>query len=596
MMRLSTRSETHPGLAATLAAAMMAATIVHTAGPASAGTPGPLQACVNDSEFQLQIHLEPGHGGLEEIRGWINADAAIDDGADAGDADTEVGSFVIDHTAEAPAVTSSTLGSHGTPLDRWDPPLFVDVPVDPTAGPESPELIYSYVNHGADRFVAGDTLAQVYLEVDVAGGETIVSRFEAIPIEPCFGSLAADLEALLGNDGYRFDGTSGGAFAFVGETSAFAPAVRNNGPDDEGDARFSWTLDVVGATANEDDGLHAVIGEDFTWAPASPCQAVGSTGTIGFTPTISCSTGAVAADTTEAEHIAVTWSNGGHYETAMRVTSQDSFTAFPDEDHQNNLAQRSFHVLDPDDDFDGDGIDNAIDGTGTEWDTLTHSDFFGDTRSGGTTFGEVVSGDVSVSDDPTDGVTVTAEAVSTVEACGTTVGLAAGTVATLTCGSITIAVSSGIATVTLADGSTLELDADDEVTVDDDEVIVISGSVEITPEGGGESITVGAGETYNTSDPDPDPGTDTDGDGVADVADACPGTTPDSILEGDLKHHRYAWHGGEVFTSGSEQAPVFTIQDTRGCSAAQIIEELGLGRGHERFGVSHSAMEAWVGQ
>ena len=38
----------------------------------------------------------------------------------------------------------------------------------------------------------------------------------------------------------------------------------------------------------------------------------------------------------------------------------------------------------------------------------------------------------------------------------------------------------------------------------------------------------------------------------------------------------------------------FTIEDTAGCSCEQIIDALGLGKGHERFGCSTEAMLTWV--
>ena len=38
----------------------------------------------------------------------------------------------------------------------------------------------------------------------------------------------------------------------------------------------------------------------------------------------------------------------------------------------------------------------------------------------------------------------------------------------------------------------------------------------------------------------------------------------------------------------------FSVSDTRGCSCEQIIEAMGLGRGHEKVGCSTGAMEDWV--
>ena len=40
--------------------------------------------------------------------------------------------------------------------------------------------------------------------------------------------------------------------------------------------------------------------------------------------------------------------------------------------------------------------------------------------------------------------------------------------------------------------------------------------------------------------------------------------------------------------------PSFPTEDPAGCSCRQIIDELGLGRGHEKFGCSISAMQDWV--
>jgi hypothetical protein len=47
---------------------------------------------------------------------------------------------------------------------------------------------------------------------------------------------------------------------------------------------------------------------------------------------------------------------------------------------------------------------------------------------------------------------------------------------------------------------------------------------------------------------------------------------------------------------GGGPGDVFTTIDTAGCSCEQIIYALGLGRGHEKFGCSLSAMRDWVYQ
>jgi hypothetical protein len=45
---------------------------------------------------------------------------------------------------------------------------------------------------------------------------------------------------------------------------------------------------------------------------------------------------------------------------------------------------------------------------------------------------------------------------------------------------------------------------------------------------------------------------------------------------------------------GGEPGEVFTLADTAGCSCAQIIEALGLAKGHTKFGCSSDAMREWI--
>ena len=83
---------------------------------------------------------------------------------------------------------------------------------------------------------------------------------------------------------------------------------------------------------------------------------------------------------------------------------------------------------------------------------------------------------------------------------------------------------------------------------------------------------------------------DDDGDDVLDDADVCPFTDLASDdAPSDLKKNRF-WSdvAGTFGDSG------FTVADTGGCSAGQIIEAAGLGQGHTRFGLTKSALEAWA--
>lgn len=87
---------------------------------------------------------------------------------------------------------------------------------------------------------------------------------------------------------------------------------------------------------------------------------------------------------------------------------------------------------------------------------------------------------------------------------------------------------------------------------------------------------------------------DIDGDTVPNEADVCENTVADAIAEDDLKKRHYAWYEGADFVSGGNNDPVFSIADTGGCSGEQIIEALGLGKGHLRNGLSLSALRTWV--
>ena len=83
---------------------------------------------------------------------------------------------------------------------------------------------------------------------------------------------------------------------------------------------------------------------------------------------------------------------------------------------------------------------------------------------------------------------------------------------------------------------------------------------------------------------------DDDGDGVLDGDDLCAGTD----LAGDtapaqLKRNRFWSDGAGAFGESG-----WTIADTGGCSASQIIDAADLGRGHTRFGLTNSALGDWV--
>ena len=93
---------------------------------------------------------------------------------------------------------------------------------------------------------------------------------------------------------------------------------------------------------------------------------------------------------------------------------------------------------------------------------------------------------------------------------------------------------------------------------------------------------------------------DEDEDGIPDDQDECPDTViPEFVPTKKLGTNRFALVDGD--TTFDTKAPkgkgprkAFTVEDTAGCSCEQIIEEMGLGKGHKKFGCSISAMEEWI--
>lgn len=95
-------------------------------------------------------------------------------------------------------------------------------------------------------------------------------------------------------------------------------------------------------------------------------------------------------------------------------------------------------------------------------------------------------------------------------------------------------------------------------------------------------------------------GGDSDGDGVPDDEDLCPDTAlPELSPTIELGVNRWADIDGDgTFdtqpSEGTGPQVEFTLLDTGGCSCSQIIEALGIGLGHEKFGCSLGIMRRWV--
>jgi len=94
---------------------------------------------------------------------------------------------------------------------------------------------------------------------------------------------------------------------------------------------------------------------------------------------------------------------------------------------------------------------------------------------------------------------------------------------------------------------------------------------------------------------------DSDGDGVPDELDVCADTViPEGVPTRRLGRNRFALVDDDgVFDTnrprGRGPGVSFTIEETGGCSCEQIIDALGLGKGHVKFGCSIGAMETWAG-
>jgi len=88
---------------------------------------------------------------------------------------------------------------------------------------------------------------------------------------------------------------------------------------------------------------------------------------------------------------------------------------------------------------------------------------------------------------------------------------------------------------------------------------------------------------------------DADLDGVLDADDACADTVlPDEPTNG-LKGSRFAAQADGSFDSGNDKFDeLYTVADTAGCSASQIIELRGLGDGHVKHGLSKGELEAFI--
>jgi MYXO-CTERM domain-containing protein len=94
---------------------------------------------------------------------------------------------------------------------------------------------------------------------------------------------------------------------------------------------------------------------------------------------------------------------------------------------------------------------------------------------------------------------------------------------------------------------------------------------------------------------------DPDGDGVCTGSDACPGTVlPESVPTIRLGINHFADIDGDGVFETTEPNGVgpqrhYTLKDTYGCTCEQIIDTLGIGEGHRKYGCSVGTMDRWTG-
>jgi hypothetical protein len=94
------------------------------------------------------------------------------------------------------------------------------------------------------------------------------------------------------------------------------------------------------------------------------------------------------------------------------------------------------------------------------------------------------------------------------------------------------------------------------------------------------------------------PGAANDCDGIPTEFDFCSGTViPESAPTDFFHSNGSALTGpGGVFETAppNPQGVVYTLEDTAGCSCEQIVDNLGVGRGHLKHGCSFSVMDEWL--
>jgi hypothetical protein len=133
-------------------------------------------------------------------------------------------------------------------------------------------------------------------------------------------------------------------------------------------------------------------------------------------------------------------------------------------------------------------------------------------------------------------------------------------------------------------GDVCDDDDDDDGVLDDDDNCALDANADQA-----DADDDGAGDVCDD---------DADGDFVLDAEDLCLFVASTDAPTQGLGKNRWADMDGDgVFDTSGKNASgrYYTIEDTAGCSCAQIIDTCGYGEGHIKFGCSHSVMDWWTG-
>ena len=90
---------------------------------------------------------------------------------------------------------------------------------------------------------------------------------------------------------------------------------------------------------------------------------------------------------------------------------------------------------------------------------------------------------------------------------------------------------------------------------------------------------------------------DADDDGVGDGGDSCPASMADTMPKLNPNHYAQLNLSTSAFEAGPQmrQSLVYNMSSTKGCTCSQIVEKLGLGKGHLKKGCSPGIMQRWTG-